>query len=132
MRQTCLRCPFSFGYPSEQSLWTAYPFTAINNSLPLPPSWLCHHYYTSSRCSSLSGSGALPSFSLSLLLPLPQTSCCASLAPAYNLTSTDVSSTVALFTFSTSHSPKPALFSTHGFHSRWTILSGRSRTPCQQ
>lgn len=36
-REACLRCPFSFGYPSEQSLWTAYPFTAINNSLTSPP-----------------------------------------------------------------------------------------------
>lgn len=42
MSQTCLCCPFSFGYPSEQSLWTAYPFTAINNSLPLPLPYTQH------------------------------------------------------------------------------------------
>lgn len=120
MRQMCLRCPFSFGYPSEQSLWTAYPFTAINNSLPLPPSWHHRHYYTSSCSSSLSGSGAL--LSLTLSLPSQWTSCSALPAPAYNLTGTDVSSTVALFISSTSHSPKPALFPPHGFHSRWTIL----------
>lgn len=120
MRQTCLHCPFSFGYPSEQSLWTAYPFTAINSSLPLPPSWHRHHYYTSSCSSSLSGSGALPSLTLSL--PSAWTSCGALPAPAYNLTGTDVSSAVALFTSSASHSPKPALFPPRGFHSRWTIL----------
>lgn len=69
MRETCLHCPFSFGYPSEQSLWTAYPFTAINNSLPLsfslslslltspppktslPPPQLHHHHISRSYSS---------------------------------------------------------------------------------
>lgn len=84
MRETCLRCPFSFGYPSEQSLWTAYPFTAINNSLSLPP-YLpsiqhltpppqLHHHHHPSSCSSSSRAicywvcclGFSPPFSLSV------------------------------------------------------------------
>lgn len=81
MRETCLRCPFSFGYPSEQSLWTAYPFTAINNSPSLsshsPPhntSPFHPHPTTTSPVTRASSSraicclgllsGALPAFSL--------------------------------------------------------------------
>lgn len=136
--------PFSFGYPSEQSLWTAYPFTAINNSLPLPPHFPSIQHLSrllpNSTTTTITPpfahplllallSGALPFFSLSLRrLHGPRS---ASPAPAYNLTSTDVCSTIPLFTFHASHSWNPTLFPER-FYGRLTFLWESLRILCWQ
>lgn len=123
-RNLSLLPPFSFGYPSEQSLWTAHPFTAINNSLPSsspPPLRPAPHpapppppqpqllLFCSSPntaicswacCLGLSPPSSSPSLSLWFASP----------APVYNLTGQSLRSAIILVILCTTRSENPAGF----------------------